>query len=180
MGNMINGRHTDYSDEQVAMIRDLWIGGRSASQISRQVNHAFGTRLTRNAIIGKVHRLGLVSPAHRQRASAPRMPSRTPRQVTAPRAISAPVLALVPAPMAVPTKIGSFWPIPSTAKTLTQLAARDCRFPVGEATGEGQMFCAAVAPESAPYCLACATAIRGKTAGPIARDGRALPRFARS
>ena len=43
-----------WTDERVELLRQLWLDGRSASQISTQLGHG----LTRNAVIGKVHRLG--------------------------------------------------------------------------------------------------------------------------
>ncbi len=44
-----------WTDERVELLRQLWLDGKSASQISA----AIGGGLTRNAVIGKVHRLGL-------------------------------------------------------------------------------------------------------------------------
>ena len=44
------------SDREAAMIR-LWHEGNSASQVARKLEEMFGIKFTRNAIIGKVHRL---------------------------------------------------------------------------------------------------------------------------
>jgi GcrA cell cycle regulator len=44
-----------WPDERVELLSRLWLEGKSASQIST----ALGAGLTRNAVIGKVHRLGL-------------------------------------------------------------------------------------------------------------------------
>ena len=44
-----------WTDERVELLRQLWLDGKSASQISAEL----GQGLTRNAVIGKVHRLGL-------------------------------------------------------------------------------------------------------------------------
>jgi GcrA cell cycle regulator len=44
-----------WTDERVDLLSRLWMEGRSASQIAAQL----GAGLTRNAVIGKVHRLGL-------------------------------------------------------------------------------------------------------------------------
>lgn len=57
-----------WTDERVQLLSRLWLDGKSASQIAT----ALGGGLTRNAVIGKVHRLGLagrvkpagVSPGH--------------------------------------------------------------------------------------------------------------------
>ncbi len=53
-----------WTDERVQLLSRLWLEGKSASQIAT----ALGGGLTRNAVIGKVHRLGL---AGRVKASAP-------------------------------------------------------------------------------------------------------------
>ena len=44
-----------WTDERVDLLSRLWLEGKSASQIAK----ALGGGLTRNAVIGKVHRLGL-------------------------------------------------------------------------------------------------------------------------
>ncbi len=43
-----------WTEERVARLRDLWITGFSASQVAERLGG-----VTRNAVIGKVHRLGL-------------------------------------------------------------------------------------------------------------------------
>ena len=43
-----------WTDERVSMLKKLWLEGLSASQIAKQLGG-----VTRNAVIGKVHRLGL-------------------------------------------------------------------------------------------------------------------------
>ncbi len=47
-----------WTDERVEQLRQHWIEGKSASQIANLLGHG----LTRNAVIGKVHRLGLAGP----------------------------------------------------------------------------------------------------------------------
>jgi GcrA cell cycle regulator len=43
-----------WSEERVTLLKKLWIEGLSASEIAKQLGG-----VTRNAVIGKVHRLGL-------------------------------------------------------------------------------------------------------------------------
>jgi len=43
-----------WTDERVELLKKLWLDGLSASQIAKQLGG-----VTRNAVIGKVHRLGL-------------------------------------------------------------------------------------------------------------------------
>ncbi|HLI10567.1 MAG TPA: GcrA family cell cycle regulator [Alphaproteobacteria bacterium] len=44
----------DWTEERIAILRRLWAQGLSASQIAEQLGS-----VTRNAVIGKAHRLGL-------------------------------------------------------------------------------------------------------------------------
>ena len=43
-----------WSDERVAILKKMWLEGSSASEIAKELGN-----ITRNAVIGKVHRLGL-------------------------------------------------------------------------------------------------------------------------
>lgn len=43
-----------WSDERVAILKKMWLDGNSASEIAKELGD-----ITRNAVIGKVHRLGL-------------------------------------------------------------------------------------------------------------------------
>ncbi|MCC5988075.1 MAG: GcrA cell cycle regulator [Pararhodobacter sp.] len=45
-----------WTDERVELLKKMWVEGRSASQIAKELGS-----VTRNAVIGKVHRLGLSS-----------------------------------------------------------------------------------------------------------------------
>src|SRR5450755_624691 len=73
-----------WTDERVELLRQLWLDGRSASQISAEL----GLGITRNAVIGKVHRLGLSGRAKSTSPAVPRVrqrPSPTPRSPMANR-----------------------------------------------------------------------------------------------
>src|SRR3954470_5061502 len=56
-----------WTDERVEQLKSLWNDGLSASQIARVLGS-----VTRNAVIGKVHRLGLAGRAGPARAERPR------------------------------------------------------------------------------------------------------------
>ncbi len=71
-----------WNDERVESLRKMWMDGLSASQIAAEL----GNGITRNAVIGKVHRLGLSgrvkapsSAPSRPRIQQPR-PARNPAQ----------------------------------------------------------------------------------------------------
>lgn len=61
-----------WTDERVELLKKLWQEGLSASQIAGKLGG-----VTRNAVIGKVHRLGLAgrAPTSRQKVHRPRRPA---------------------------------------------------------------------------------------------------------
>ncbi|RVT85844.1 GcrA cell cycle regulator [Rhodobacteraceae bacterium CCMM004] len=69
-----------WTDERVEMLKKMWIEGQSASQIAKTLGG-----VTRNAVIGKVHRLGLSNRAGSgtKDDSAAEAPSAAPAQPTA-------------------------------------------------------------------------------------------------
>jgi GcrA cell cycle regulator len=92
-----------WTDERVELLKKMWIEGQSASQIAKELGG-----VTRNAVIGKVHRLGLSN-----RNGAEAEPSAAPEPVAAvvpPEVVEAPtapvrddvVRATAPAPEPAP------------------------------------------------------------------------------
>ena len=65
-----------WSDDRVEQLKKLWEAGLSASQIAAELGN-----VTRNAVIGKVHRLGLSG-----RAKSPSSAAGTGRSEPIPRA----------------------------------------------------------------------------------------------
>src|ERR1700759_100128 len=60
----------NWSDDRVEQLKTLWTEGLSASQIARALGG-----VTRNAVIGKVHRLGLAGRGSPSRSARPPLPS---------------------------------------------------------------------------------------------------------
>src|SRR6202007_292560 len=56
-----------WTDDRIEQLKKLWEGGLSASQIAAELGN-----VTRNAVIGKVHRLGLSGRAKSPSSAAPR------------------------------------------------------------------------------------------------------------
>src|ERR1700761_1752001 len=79
-----------WTDEIVEQLKQHWIDGKSASQIAGLL----GNGVTRNAVIGKVHRLGLAGRAKTPSATAARprrvAPAPAQRVVAGPRMSHAP------------------------------------------------------------------------------------------
>ena len=69
-----------WTDERIEALKHHWMEGKSASQISA----VLGAGLTRNAVIGKVHRLGLAGRVK----TAPASPSSPPMRPRASPSIS--------------------------------------------------------------------------------------------
>src|SRR5260221_9262377 len=62
-----------WSDDRVEQLKKLWEGGLSASQIAAELGNG-----TRNAVIGKVHRLGLFGRANSPSPATPPPPKARP------------------------------------------------------------------------------------------------------
>lgn len=145
-----------WTDERVDVLKKLWLDGLSASQIAKQLGG-----VTRNAVIGKVHRLGLsgrAAPSQPARpvfkAPRPARPAATtvpsaPRRVAEPVAATAPVAS--PAPVAAaPTHIMRVEE-PGSATVLT-LGAHMCKWPIGDPSSDEFTFCGRRASEGV-YCV---------------------------
>ena len=98
-----------WTDERIERLTKMWEGGATASQIAEELGG-----VSRNAVIGKAHRLGLkarpspVKPNDKDTA-APASAPKAPRAETAPRPVAAPR----PAPPAAP--IPRHAPVPLAA-----------------------------------------------------------------
>ena len=118
-----------WTDERVESLKKLWLEGLSASQIAKQLGG-----VTRNAVIGKVHRLGLsgrAAPSQPARAtfrpSRPRPAAQPTQAPSAPRRIE----AVQPRPAAAPSVPAPMPDLPGTATVMT-LGAHMCNWPIGD------------------------------------------------
>lgn len=130
------GRHySDWPDDRIAALKGRWAEGASASIIAKELG------ITRNAVIGKVHRLGLE--ARKKHPAGGRPPSAHKR-------VYKPVLKLVP-----PLVADELIPI-EQRKHFLDLTPKCCRWPVGDPRSgfwDGDLFfCGADAAEGKPYC----------------------------
>lgn len=154
-----------WTDERVALLKRLWSEGLSASQIAAELGG-----VTRNAVIGKVHRLGLsgrekpsASPVTKPRKPAPVLhtPARAApmfRGNTALAVSEAPVMkafiATEPAPRRVPVEVA----LVCTPVTIMDLREGMCRWPMGDPSSAEFRFCGGrSAGASGPYCAHHAT-----------------------
>lgn len=136
-----------WTDERVELLKKLWQDGLSASQIAKQLGG-----VTRNAVIGKVHRLGLsgrATPSKPQRTvfKAPRPARPVAAAPSAPRRIAEPVSATSLTPVPRP----QIDEAPGTATVLT-LGAHMCKWPIGDPSSDEFTFCGRRASEGV-YCV---------------------------
>ncbi len=119
-----------WTDERVALLKQLWGEGKTAAEIAK----ALGNGVTRNAVIGKAHRLKLsnrVSPIQ-QNNKKPALPEKTE---STPRKAAVPVVA-------------------NNGKgiKLADLKDRMCRWPNGDPRDADFNFCGCPAVPGLPYC----------------------------
>ena len=165
-----------WTDERVALLKQLWTEGLSASQIADRLGG-----VTRNAVIGKVHRLKLESrakaPASLQTLAEPpavrHVEVETAEIMMASRFVSAQA-AQTAMPRAMPRSMGATAlkieleeelevleeprrqtgeVVPIARKlTLVQLNERTCKWPVGDPLKPDFHFCGNNSKDASPYC----------------------------
>ena len=142
-----------WTDDRVEKLKTLWAEGHSASQIAKQLGG-----VTRNAVIGKVHRLGLSGRA------TPSRPVKRPPRLARPKPVQArksagsltqtseaeskstyveqlPSISLEPAVL-------------ENGKTANVLSIRDnmCKWPIGDPADKNFAFCGRACVDGGPYC----------------------------
>ena len=166
---LIEALPMNWTDERVELLSKLWADGLSASQIARQLGG-----VTRNAVIGKVHRLKLSG-----RAKTTTSPNRAKKtatgaeeiQRTRTTATATAQLRTRPAVMgnnALKTEMlldgaaeqryqtseePNVFVMPTSRRlSLVQLGERTCRWPVGDPMLADFHFCGNEPRDASPYC----------------------------
>jgi GcrA cell cycle regulator len=139
-----------WTDERVELLKKLWQDGLSASQIAAELGG-----ITRNAVIGKVHRLGLSGRAKSPSSSAPRARKPRSHMMRVPRTMSrgntALALAYEMEPEPEPELIENIIPI-GQRRTLLELTDATCRWPIGDPASSEFFFCGGAPLNGLPYC----------------------------
>jgi GcrA cell cycle regulator len=154
-----------WTEERVELLKKLWSDGLSASQIAAELGN-----VTRNAVIGKVHRLGLsgraksaAAPAAPRNAAPRKAPARAPSHpmgsaTTATRGahalaphFSAEAEAEIEAEQAPLPSEDVVIPF-SERVTIMELREYMCRWPMGDPTSPDFRFCGARSQTGLPYC----------------------------
>lgn len=160
----------NWTDERVEKLKRLWSEGLSASQIAAQLGG-----VSRNAVIGKVHRLNLPGRAKAGGTVATSRPAaKRPAAAPRPASYAAPVRATANRPAPARSSGGLAFKedmdidtvepveyvrssnnvvIPISRRlTLTELTERTCKWPVGDPLKDDFHFCGCEASEASPYC----------------------------
>lgn len=136
-----------WTDERKALLIKRWDDGASAAQIAKEL----GEGVSRNAVLGIVHRAG------KSNRAQPTTPSRTTR--SAPRAPRPITLRLAgnsmvfhePSEPRPPAVIVDFKDETAGTATLETLGAYQCKWPIGSPSEPDFTFCGAQAMDG-PYC----------------------------
>lgn len=146
---------TEWSDNRVEQLKKLWEAGLSASQIAAELGG-----ISRNAAIGKIHRLGLVrAPKLKPKQHSVAAPSRAPlakssvgRNFKAPRMVGNAALAQVFEVEVKPEEACDNVLLMHRHVTLMELTSDNCHWPIGDPQTSGFVFCGGEAVARGPYC----------------------------
>ena len=143
-GARAKGLAMGWTEERVTLLRKLWAEGLSASQIAKQLGG-----VTRNAVIGKVHRLGLAGRA------TPSRPAKRPVRTARPRIIGPsaprPMRAISDRPLVIIPDLEPVKFEDGKAASVLTLSDSMCKYPIGDPTDPGFAFCGR-GSSGGPYC----------------------------
>ena len=151
-----------WTEDRVELLKKLWADGLSASQIANRLGG-----VTRNAVIGKVHRLGLAGRATTARSRTPRPRNRVSHLPIKPTRVqyrTSGNTALKPIfmPVEQPMPMVALTIVPNVVQELNipmalrvdLLDLRDCmcRWPIGDPQEESFHFCGREKASGVSYC----------------------------
>ena len=136
-----------WTEDRVGTLKKLWLEGLSASQIAKSLKGG----VTRNAVIAKVHRLGLSGRA------GPSQPARTTVTPTKPRQQRSTLQSkrhqeppTQPVPQAAPA---SNVPDLEGTAIIGTLGAHMCKWPIGDPSATEFSFCGRKTEGKDVYCI---------------------------
>jgi GcrA cell cycle regulator len=149
-----------WTEQKIQMLKDMW-GNHSASEIAEHIGG-----LTRNAVIGKAHRLKLSiqKAAEGGATGLPRVAGGMSGLKSSRKRVMLRALPVVPTPAPVlrqvPTAKDIFRSLEgiggakrSEGVAVTKVGERHCRWPVGDPRSPDFRFCGCTAHEGLPYCV---------------------------
>ncbi len=151
-----------WTDERIALLRTSWESGMTASQIAE----ALGEGVTRNAVIGKAHRLGLEarpSPVKLGEVVEDLIEGVVAAAEGALEAAGTAIAAVV-TPRAAPKRPArAVAPVKPAKTTLLDLSEKVCKWPIGHPGETDFHFCGKPSQTGFPYCTEhCAVAYQAQ------------------
>lgn len=143
-----------WTDDRVSILKKLWGEGRTAAEIAKELGG-----VTRNAVIGKAHRLKLsnrVSPIQQNKKIS--LPAKTTeRKVSAVATVTVPSAtnSNIAQPRQIAPAVASVSSAPRSSRklySLLDLKPRMCRWPEGDPRESGFGFCGCETTQGLPYC----------------------------
>lgn len=128
-----------WTDAMIARTAELWLSGKSAAETAAMIRAEFGVVFSRNAIVGKIHRMG-----HHRATEAPRRAVKRTKTATV---IERPKTKPLPAPKATTAA-------PSLRVPVTELRSGQCRFGTHETPDGDHLFCGHPVKAGRSYCEA--------------------------
>lgn len=140
-----------WDDTRIARMRQLWVDGHSASHIAADLDCG----ISRNAVIGKLHRLGLQNRSTVLRQPRPQ-PERRPRPAPKPPVAlmkAFPLMPVIVTPLGLDESVLALRRI-----SVLDLTERMCKFPLSVCSAPEDtlttLFCGEAKPDGSdsPYC----------------------------
>ncbi len=129
----------NWTAERAALLKRLWAAGRSASEIAHELGD-----VSRNAVIGKAHRLGLASRSKTAAADVKRRANASSNRKPG-------ILNSKPPEPLPPERKPPMESMDSPC-TFMALTPRSCRWPIGDPRESGFKFCGCKKIDGLPYC----------------------------
>lgn len=144
-----------WSDERVKLLRRLWDKGLSCSRIAKHIGG-----ISRSAVIGKIHRLGL---KRREISTTPTQPPKRRSPKTPPTLYRVPAVEGHPISATPELEPVCAVEMPKTERvTILTLTPNNCRWPIGDPRDDDFHFCSQPRKLDQPYCdLHCNKAYDG-------------------
>ncbi len=142
-----------WTDERVEKLKKLWNEGRSGANIADMLGG-----VTRNAVIGKAHRLGMSHRLDRYGVNRPPPSTKTRarqeprRRLTILKAPFNPPPADFAPTEPLPVPMDELFIAPENRKRLLDLEPKDCRWPIGDPRAADFHFCGHAKHDPLPYC----------------------------
>ena len=136
-----------WNEASVELLLKLWKEGLPCTALARQLNKTLGTSFSRNAVIGKVHRMGI------QDRGAPTKPDKGSAVPRSTKPVKRPPVYALPKPAIVAPAnphVSRHVDAGPGSATIHTLRAGECKWPIGDPQSSDFTFCGAASSKT--YC----------------------------